>query len=58
LITSAKKTTGCSAGTCCKAVKQNSIETKVNDENKREAVSLSLFFLISETSPSLLKNKQ
>jgi len=44
LISSAKKTTGCSAGTCCKAVKQNSCDTKVNDENKQEAASLSLFF--------------
>ena len=44
LISSAKKTSVCTAGSCCKATKQNSIEVKEKKETKREAASLSLFY--------------
>jgi hypothetical protein len=44
LISSAKKIPGCSAATCCKMIRQNSNEKKVNIESKQEAASLSLFF--------------
>ena len=44
LISSAKKASVCTAGSCCKASKQKSIEIREKDENKREAASLSLFY--------------
>lgn len=43
LITSAKKTSDCSAATCCR-VKQERDAKKTKTESKAELSSLSLFF--------------
>ena len=44
MITFAKKTADCNAGACCKIIKQNNNDKKVNKESKPELSSMSLFF--------------